>query len=156
MLYCVNVVRILRHVDVTQKQLNSQATCIELSDGTRMLNYRFPTNDAWTAGFHGVHVNMSNASQFYESLPPELPEGHMYLDRLSPRELEVAAHVFNGCSNRSMAAILDVSIKTVEKHRQSIMRKLGIRSSAILVRMLCREQACVDQLTARFLGPNID
>ena len=91
---------------------------------------------------------MSSTFPYYESLPPEQPGGQAYVERLSPRELQVVQHLFNGCSNRNVATLLDVSIKTIEKHRQSIMRKLGIRSTAILIRLLCREEHLLKKLTS--------
>ena len=53
---------------------------------------------------------------------------------LSPRELNVVQLVAEGNSNRSIGAILDLSVKTVETHRASAMRKLGLSSTAELVR----------------------
>ena len=57
---------------------------------------------------------------------------------LSNRERVVLKLVAEGHSNRQTAAILDISIKTVETHRTAIMRKLNLYSHANLVRYAVR------------------
>lgn len=56
------------------------------------------------------------------------------LERLTPREREVLQLVAEGNTNRQIAFKLGISIKTVEKHRSSLMDKLVIRDTAGLVR----------------------
>lgn len=53
---------------------------------------------------------------------------------LTAREREVLQLVAEGRANKQVAADLGISIKTVEKHRQSVMRKLGIHETAGLTR----------------------
>ena len=55
---------------------------------------------------------------------------------LTPREREVLSHVVAGYSSRMIASSLRLVVYTVENHRASIMRKLGVRSVADLVRMV--------------------
>jgi DNA-binding NarL/FixJ family response regulator len=55
-------------------------------------------------------------------------------DRLSPREAEVLQLIAEGKLNKQIAAELRLSIKTVEKHRQRLMNKLGIHDIAGLTR----------------------
>jgi non-specific serine/threonine protein kinase len=50
--------------------------------------------------------------------------------RISPRELEVARLVAEGCANRLIAERLFVSPRTVETHVQHLMDKLGVGSRA--------------------------
>src|SRR5208282_5557670 len=45
---------------------------------------------------------------------------------LSARQTEVLQLVAEGCTNARMARLLSLSIKTIEKHRQSVMDKLDI------------------------------
>ena len=52
---------------------------------------------------------------------------------LTSREQNVVQH-----TNRSIGRVLDLSVKTVETHRASAMRKLGISSTAELVRYAIR------------------
>jgi DNA-binding NarL/FixJ family response regulator len=54
--------------------------------------------------------------------------------RLTPRESEVLQLVAEGSANKQVAAELGISIKTVEKHRQSLMDKLKIHDTAGLTR----------------------
>jgi DNA-binding NarL/FixJ family response regulator len=53
---------------------------------------------------------------------------------LSSREMEVLQLVAEGKANKQTAAELNISIKTVEKHRQSLMEKLNIHDTAGLTR----------------------
>jgi DNA-binding NarL/FixJ family response regulator len=53
---------------------------------------------------------------------------------LSSRELEVLQLIAEGEANKQVAAELGISIKTVEKHRQSLMQKLKIHDVAGLTR----------------------
>jgi len=56
------------------------------------------------------------------------------LQRLTPREREVLALVTTGNSNREIAARLGISPRTVESHRESLMKKLALRTVADLTR----------------------
>jgi DNA-binding NarL/FixJ family response regulator len=54
--------------------------------------------------------------------------------RLTSREAEVLQLVAEGSANKQVAAVLGISIKTVEKHRQHLMDKLNIHDTAGLTR----------------------
>ena len=54
--------------------------------------------------------------------------------RLTSRELEVLQLIAEGQPNKQVAGELGISIKTVEKHRQSLMQKLNIHDVAGLTR----------------------
>ena len=53
---------------------------------------------------------------------------------LSSRELEVLQLIAEGQANKQIAAELGISTKTVEKHRDHLMRKLNIHDTAGLTR----------------------
>jgi len=55
-------------------------------------------------------------------------------EHLTTREREVLQLVAEGRANKEVAADLGISIKTVEKHRQSVMHKLDVHSTAGLTR----------------------
>jgi DNA-binding NarL/FixJ family response regulator len=55
-------------------------------------------------------------------------------DHLTSREAEVLQLIAEGRANKQIAAELGISIKTVEKHRQQVMNKLGIHDVAGLTR----------------------
>jgi DNA-binding NarL/FixJ family response regulator len=61
-----------------------------------------------------------------------LPRPHAA--RLTAREAEVLQLVAEGQANKQVAALLGISIKTVEKHRQQVMDKLNIHETAGLTR----------------------
>ncbi|PPQ37938.1 two component transcriptional regulator, LuxR family [Rhodoblastus acidophilus] len=65
--------------------------------------------------------------------PSEPPQAR--LSMLSKREHEVLDRVLAGKSNRMIGVELDISERTVESHRASIMRKTGARNLAELVRL---------------------
>jgi DNA-binding NarL/FixJ family response regulator len=54
--------------------------------------------------------------------------------RLTSRESEVLQLVAEGQANKQVAAVLGITIKTVEKHRQRLMDKLDIHQTAGLTR----------------------
>jgi DNA-binding NarL/FixJ family response regulator len=56
------------------------------------------------------------------------------LDQLSGREREVLEGVARGRTNKEIAAELGISYRTVETHRESLMKKLQIRTVAELTR----------------------
>jgi two-component system response regulator NreC len=56
------------------------------------------------------------------------------IDDLSDREREVLRLIALGHTNAEIASMLFVSVRTVENHRAGVMRKLGLRTRAELVR----------------------
>jgi DNA-binding NarL/FixJ family response regulator len=63
-------------------------------------------------------------------LHPEQASGRSsQLDLLTSRERGVLQLIAEGKTNRSAAEFLSVSPKTVEKHRASLMQKLGLRNA---------------------------
>ena len=57
------------------------------------------------------------------------------LNALTAREREVLKLVVDGKLNKTIADILGISIKTVELHRSHVMRKMGARNVAELVKL---------------------
>ena len=53
---------------------------------------------------------------------------------LSERESEVVALIAEGKSNKEIAMHLGIGVRTIETHRERIMRKLDIHSVAGLTR----------------------
>lgn len=62
------------------------------------------------------------------------------LASLTPREREILRRVAEGLSAREIAADLRLSARTVETHRNNLMRKLGVRKTSGLVRIAIRER----------------
>jgi two-component system, LuxR family, response regulator FixJ len=63
-------------------------------------------------------------------------EAREILDRLSPRELEVARLLARGLANKEVARQLEISDNTVHVHRQHVMEKTGTGSAAELARLI--------------------
>ena len=59
--------------------------------------------------------------------------------RLTAREREIFHLVVEGATSKEVARRLDISVKTAENHRASILDKLGARNTAELVRYAVRK-----------------
>jgi two-component system response regulator NreC len=71
--------------------------------------------------------------------------GRMSVSRLSDREDTVLRELAWGYSIKDIATDLGVSIKTIEVHRASGMRKLGVRNRRELMQHALREQWLMDE-----------
>lgn len=65
------------------------------------------------------------------SLQPKISDGR---ETLTSREQTILLELAQGKTNKQVAANLDISVRTVETHRNNIKRKLGISSTAGLTR----------------------
>jgi DNA-binding NarL/FixJ family response regulator len=59
-------------------------------------------------------------------------------DPLTPREQEILKLIAEAHSSKSIASMLTISIKTVERHRANILEKLGMRDRVELTRYAIR------------------
>jgi DNA-binding NarL/FixJ family response regulator len=59
-------------------------------------------------------------------------------DPLTGREREIVQLLAEGKSNKEVAAVLSISVKTAETHRSNIMRKLDLHSTSDLVHYAVR------------------
>lgn len=75
--------------------------------------------------------SVSNVLFDMKSIPAE-PAPEAVISDLTPREREILALVAKGLSNKEIASKLFLSVRTVEAHRENIMRKLDIRGTAAL------------------------
>jgi DNA-binding NarL/FixJ family response regulator len=64
--------------------------------------------------------------------------GEEQFDVLTPRELEVLKLIAEAYTNKQIADALYISVKTVERHRQNILDKLGMRDRVELTRYAIR------------------
>jgi DNA-binding NarL/FixJ family response regulator len=74
------------------------------------------------------------ASRLSAVLRGGVDASHDQLAHLTARERQVLAGIAEGRTNREIATRLGISHRTVETHRESLMRKLGIRTVAGLTR----------------------
>ena len=67
-------------------------------------------------------------------------EGEQEVEQLTPRQRQIVKLVAEGNSNKRIAHILKISIKTVETHRSEAMRRIGAKSSADLALYAARNE----------------
>ncbi len=120
------------------------------------------------SSFEELMLGLRTVSAGHKYLSPRI-SGHIvdtFLDRerrgrgdsplaqLTSRERSILQLIAEGRSNRAAAEALNLSTKTVEKHRASLMRKLGLRNAAELM-MVAVETGLVARPTqvARLVAP---
>jgi DNA-binding NarL/FixJ family response regulator len=79
-----------------------------------------------------IHPAMTRA--LLKGVSPALVTDEEPTEPLSPREVQVLRRVAEGHTNRQIAEMLHVSVRTVESHRANLMGKLDLSSPAQLVR----------------------
>ena len=62
---------------------------------------------------------------------PFMDQIHKKYSQLSPRELEICDMIKKGMRSKDMAEILNVSVLTIHKHRETIRKKLGIKNKGV-------------------------
>jgi DNA-binding NarL/FixJ family response regulator len=102
---------------------------------------------AWAAGAHGYATKFLSLPTLIEGvrevaagkryLAPGLvvgSEAEFALRPLSRREREVFGHIVHGLTSSEIAGKLGISIKTVDTHRERVLKKLDLHSAVQLVR----------------------
>jgi DNA-binding NarL/FixJ family response regulator len=56
------------------------------------------------------------------------------VESLTPREREVLVEIARGATNKEIAAQFGISVRTVESHRETLMKKLNLRGAASIAR----------------------
>jgi DNA-binding NarL/FixJ family response regulator len=92
-------------------------------------------------GKGGMYLSpaITTASTLKNEVAGLSPKNIADVQRLTRRELQVLQLIADGRSTKEIAAILEVSVKTIETHRKQIMDKLGIRTIAGLTKYCIRE-----------------
>jgi two-component system, NarL family, response regulator NreC len=72
------------------------------------------------------------------SMKEELNDGDSS-STLTAREREICQLIARGMTNQAVAKLLQISPKTVEKHRANLMMKLGVQDLASLIREALRQ-----------------
>ncbi|MEO1423230.1 MAG: response regulator transcription factor [Pseudomonadota bacterium] len=105
------------------------------------------------AGVDGLFSKKSDMTALFEALPLIMQGGRVIgkdiqqiLDEaeaetgdLTHRERQTLNMILAGKANKEIAASFGISIKTVEKHRTSLMQKLGVNSIAQLLAVALRD-----------------
>jgi DNA-binding NarL/FixJ family response regulator len=89
-------------------------------------------------GRHEAYISGKISANLLDALLTRRHGGHR--DVLTPRERAVVQLIAEGQTNKGVCAKLGVSLKTVESHRASAMRKLGLHTTADLVRYAVRNR----------------
>jgi two-component system response regulator NreC len=79
-----------------------------------------------------IHSGMTRALLATADRPQSTSQ--VSVDRLTPREIEVLRLIAQGHTNRQIADLLTISVRTVETHRANLMGKLELQSRVELVR----------------------
>jgi DNA-binding NarL/FixJ family response regulator len=111
--------------------------------------YREYLHQALSAGAEGYLVKEDADRELFSAIS-NVRQGRIYIsprlraeladdeiptpEPLSARETEILNLIADGKSNREVAAILSISVRTVEAHRATILSKLNLRNTADLVR----------------------
>jgi DNA-binding NarL/FixJ family response regulator len=74
----------------------------------------------------GTYLGVDMAQRLFKAPAPR--------SSLSVREQDILAFLANGQSSKHIARALDLSVRTVEAHRQNIRRKLDLETQADLIK----------------------
>ena len=77
--------------------------------------------------------------QFNQRAKPASRKKNSHKVELSQRESEILQMISEGKSSKDIARTINISIKTVETHRQHIMQKIGAHNVASLTKYAIRE-----------------
>lgn len=81
-----------------------------------------------------IHPAMTRALLKEMSSSPISNNNEAPVESLTPRETDVLRLIAQGYTNRQMADMLSISVRTVESHRSNLMGKLDLHSRVELVR----------------------
>ena len=85
-------------------------------------------------GRYHVPLLAGEAAARFAALDRTKNPAEMFGSRLTPRQREVLQLVAEGKTAKEISALLNISAKTVEFHRNALMDELGIRTTAELTR----------------------
>lgn len=119
--------------------VTKQAAADELVDAIRAVAhgqvYLQPVLARWLLDDYRRVLGLYEKQEAKVTRRTELASG---LDKLSKREIQVLKMVSNGLSNTEIGQKLEISPKTVARHRERIMDKLDIHSTTELVKFAIR------------------
>lgn len=142
-------------IEIRKQCPNSRVVILTQHEDTE---YIFPILKAGAAGYvlkkavgtelvAAIRAVYSGGSFLYPSVAAAVIEGYIHkgedvepsYDRLSDREKQVLRLIAEGHSNREIAEMLSVSVKTVIAHRANLMEKLNIHNRTDLVKYAIRK-----------------
>lgn len=100
------------------------------------------TKDADESEFYAAIEMISSGKKFLSPFVSEILASQLLNDdpdtqpeKLTSREIEILTKIVSGLSNKQIADDLFISARTVDTHRTNMMRKLGAKNAAELVRI---------------------
>jgi DNA-binding NarL/FixJ family response regulator len=87
----------------------------------------------------GLVLDPEVARTAMEEANPATPGGADPYDALTDREKQVLKLVADGRSNKEVAEVLGISVKTAMSHREHVMEKLGVHNRTELVRFAIKK-----------------
>lgn len=112
------------------------AAAAAAADGWAVPDHWMVESDEWLRG-HG-YLALADACAALQGRRSNVPPAWARLG-VTRREADVLALVVEGCSNREIAERLYLSVRTVEKHVESLLRKTGTRTRTQLARFTTAE-----------------
>lgn len=122
-----------------------------LSKGAALEEFEFALNSVM-AGKKYISNELSSEIAANLLLGNRAAPGRPAWETLTARERSILKLVAEGNTNRETAEFLCISPKTVEKHRSSLMHKLGLRTAAELV-FTAAEMGLIERPAARSRRP---
>jgi DNA-binding NarL/FixJ family response regulator len=115
------------------------AAAAATADGWTVPRTWLPESEAWLRD-SGFTAPADACAALQRGRAQAAPSGWKHL-RITPREAEVLTLVVEGFSNREIAERLHLSVRTVEKHVESLLRKTGTRTRTRLARVTATTDA---------------
>lgn len=115
--------------------LSMHADAEYLRESERLGAAGYVLKDDASSELRGAISAIRRGERYVSAKLTEVPANGRSSDQpLTPRERDVLRGIANGQTNKEVAAALGISHRTVETHRENIMRKLAIHSVAGLTR----------------------
>lgn len=147
----------LNGIQVQQRLSDQESSCKTVI--LTMFEDEVSVINAFRAGVHGYVLKSQAATDLVRALH-ELERGYLYLSpqvaeflvenyrrsesgrhdsQLTARERQILQLVAEGNATKSIARILNLTVKTVESHRNTLMKKLAANNVAGLVKHAVRQ-----------------
>ncbi|KZN59161.1 hypothetical protein N473_03120 [Pseudoalteromonas luteoviolacea CPMOR-1] len=138
---------------VKQKKLKTRIIFLSMHDDVKIIRRALEIgadgylskNEAFATLNQAIKVVSSGKSFISPDIKAELAQ-HQSSDThktLTNREKQIVSYISQGKSNRQTADILCISVKTVDNHRTKVMKKLGVKKAAELVKYALEERLIV-------------
>ncbi|MCF6441393.1 response regulator transcription factor [Pseudoalteromonas luteoviolacea] len=138
---------------VKQKKLKTRIIFLSMYDDVKIIRRALEIgadgylskSEAFATLNQAIKVVTSGQSFISPDIKAELAQ-HQSSDThktLTNREKQIVSYISQGKSNRQTADILCISVKTVDNHRTKVMKKLGVKKAAELVKYALEERLIV-------------